>query len=166
MRPHLVLLVLMITASTACITDNSCGRTRSVSAQGTNPQARPSKNLVTVILGQAEGSLYDDRYHTISWDVPVQLGGDPISAVHIHNRDAEHDDGILYVFPHEAPDGHFIPESSTIYEYPTPMRVLFDLTRAGQTYVDIHTAGHPEGTARADLTSVVDYKDWVNTYCD
>src|SRR5918997_5383858 len=91
MRPHLVLLVLMITASTACITDNSCGRTRSVSAQGTNPQARPSKNLVTVILGQAEGSLYDDRYHTISWDVPVQLGGDPISAVHIHNRDAEHD---------------------------------------------------------------------------
>src|SRR5919112_1110756 len=100
MHPHLVLLVLMFTA-TGCITDNSCGRNRSVSAQGTNPQARPTNNLVSVVLEHAEGELFDDRYNFITWTVPVQLRGDPISAVHLHNRNAEHDDGILYVFPHE-----------------------------------------------------------------
>ena len=166
MRPHVAVLVLSIIGSTACFTENTCGRTRSVSVQGTNPQARPSKNLVTVIVAQADGRLFEDRYNTISWNVPVQLRGDPISAVHLHNRNAEHDDGILYVFPHDAPWDDFIPESSAIYDYPTSVDMLFAVTRAGQTYVDIHTAGHPEGTARADLTSVIDFQDWVDHYCD
>ncbi len=165
MRPHLVVLVFAIIGGTACSTENTCGRTRSVWAQGTTPQVRLTDNLVTVIVAEADDRGIDDAASTISWDVPVTLGGDPISAVHLHNRNAGHDEGILYVFPQEGPEGRFIPASNAIYDYPMPVRTLFEVTRAGRVYLDIHTAAHPEGAARADLVSV-NVQDWVSYYCD
>lgn len=166
MRVPFAVLVVAILGGTGCFfTDNHCGRTRTVSAHGTNPQARPTNNLVTVILAEGEDRRSDDPSDGISWNVPVSLRGDPILAVHLHDRNAEHDDGILYAFPMEGPEAGFIPASSAVYDYPTPMPILFAVTRAGQAYIDIHTVGQPEGTARADLTSV-DFQDWSGYYCD
>ncbi len=164
MRTSAVFLTLAFMAVTACSTENSCGRTRAVTASGTSPRAQPADSLVRVRVSETDDSRLDFSYSDVSWDIPVSLQGDMISAIHLHNRNTGHDEGILYSFPAGDPP-RFILSSNAIYDYPTPVRLLFDVMRAGHVYLDVHTATHPEGTARADLTSV-GYEDWVSYACD
>jgi|GEM_PF-5382639 len=165
MRTSALFLILAFMAVTACSTENSCGRTRAVTASGTSPRAQPADSIVRVRVSETDDSRLDFSGSDVSWDIPVSLQGDMISAIHLHNRNTGHDEGILYSFPAADPGSRFILSSNAIYDYPTPIRILFDVMRAGQAYLDVHTAAHPEGTARAELASV-DLEDWVSYACD
>ena len=84
--------------------------------------------------------------------------------MHLHDRTPGHHEGIIYIFPDLDPGPGFVLSSTADYSYTTPIATLFELMRAGQTYLDIHTAARPEGTGRADLTSV-NVEDWSAYSC-
>jgi uncharacterized protein Usg len=158
-RPVLLVLVLGLWGCSALYREEPCGRQRSVTAQGPIAGAQPADSNASVTVIDE-----DRRFDGLSWDIPVSLEGDSVTAVHLHDRTPGHDDRVVYILPDFDMGPGFPMAGNTDYSYTTSIETLFQLVRAGQTYLDIHTASHPEGTGRADLTSV-QVEDWTGYYC-
>lgn len=158
MRLTPVFLIIASMSSTACfLTDASCGRTRWASAHG--PVAGPILDTIAqVSLSQGEGQY---PFEQITWDIPVSLEGDSVTAVHLHDPRKR----ILYSFPDMFPGRGYSLFGSTDYDSPVPIATVFELVRSGQTYFDIHTDSVPQGAVHLDLTSA-DFQDWVSHTCD
>jgi hypothetical protein len=159
LRPVFLILAAGLWGCSALYREEPCGRQRSVTAQGPMSGAQPADSNASVTIIDEE-----ERFDGLSWDIPVSLEGDSVTAVHLHDRTPGHADRVVYIFPDFAPGPGFAMGATTDYSYSTSIETLFELVRAGQTYLDIHTASHPEGTARADLTSV-QFEDWTGYYC-
>ena len=161
MRVHpVVLIALLLGCST--FGDDECGRVRSVEAQGLISRPQFSDSIVRIRVTDSEDPRFD--FDDVSWVIPVSTQGDSITAIHLHDGTEEQDEGILYLFPDNDAGPGFALTSVASYDYSTPIATLFELMRAGHTYVDVHTASQPEGTARAELTSV-HFEDWTGYSC-
>jgi CHRD domain-containing protein len=155
------LFVLGVMGCSALYREDPCGRQRSVTASGPIAGAQPADSNASVTLIEEDSRLGTDG---LSWNIPVSLEGDSVTAVHLHDLTPGHGERVVYILPDFDPGPGFALGATTDYSHTTSIETLFQLVRSGQTYLDIHTASHPEGTARADLTAV-QFEDWSGYYC-
>lgn len=158
LRPVFLILATGLWGCSALYREDPCGRQRSVTAQGPVSGTAADSNASLTVVDE------DRRFDGLSWNIPVSLQGDSVTAVHLHDRTPGRADRVVYILPDFDPGPGFAMAATTDYSYSTSIETLFELVRAGQTYLDIHTASHPEGTGRADLTAV-QVEDWSGYYC-
>ena len=158
MRLTLAWLVIALMSTTACFfTDASCGRNRWASAHGLIPGA-VFDTIAQVSLSQGDGQY---AYDQITWGIPTSVGGDSVTAVHLHDTRGR----ILYSFPDMFPGRGYSLFGSTDYDSPIQIGTVLERVGSGQTYFDIHTDSVPQGAVRVDLTAA-DFQDWVSHTCD
>lgn len=160
LRLTLSLTMLPLLGCSALYREDPCGRVRSVEGRGPVTGIAADSNA-TVSLGDQDSRI---NFDALSWDIPVSIQGDSVTAVHLHDRTPGNANRIVYILPDTDLGPGFPFSGSTYYSFTTPITTLFELVRSGQTYLDIHTASHPEGIGRADLTTV-HFEDWSGYYC-
>jgi hypothetical protein len=161
--PVVHILALGLLGCSSLYREDPCGRVRSVTALGPVTGLPGDSNAsLTVIDQDSNGRL--PALDGFSWNFPVSPEGDSITAMHIHDRIPGNGNRIIYFIHDYDPGPGFSTEGSSDYSFNTPIETLFQLVLAGQASLDIHTASHPEGVARADLTSV-QVEDWSGYYC-
>jgi hypothetical protein len=160
LSPILSILALGLLGCSSFYREEPCGRVRSVTALGPVAGLPADSNASLTVVDQDSRVAIDG----FSWNFPVAPEGDSVTAVHIHDRTPGNGNRIIYFIPDYEPGPGFPKEGSSDYSYDASIETLFQLVLAGQAYLDLHTASHPEGVARADLTSL-QVDDWSGYYC-
>jgi hypothetical protein len=162
MRSAIALLAVGLWGCSSLYREEPCGRQRLVEAEGplAGPGAEPPAQSTASITVVDE----EDRVDVISWHIQVSGTAGGVTAVHLHDRTPGHANRMIFDFPDLDGAPGFPLQGATDYSYSTSAGDLFELVRAGQVYLDIHTRSPAEEEARADLT-VVQFEDWSGYYC-